>query len=625
MCLASVMTTSIAWQEELALAERLLQSSQAAAAVTEAARPGDGKGRAEDQELEEASGVDSFSLDAEEISEEAAPIETMWDEMPTPKRPATGVNAKALAAVASEEATLAKAKALTQMALNELRQRSTDDSDTVGRMKQECSTVRGRIQKNVASLGHGAVIIRQLEAAAAQVADNLGRVRHARVARLSDLAVCERRLECLLEQPRPGGCRPPCPGRGGRSKSSQLRQDPEGALPGTVPGDGSGSSREGTLRRAVVEAVEVERHALSQARRELSALESDCSVLQEGLVEARQELARLSTQLRGIIRADHTQLLTGQTGDGDASVNMEQGWNFAALHAQNLQLEVTRLCSQSEAVIHYSSKECARVSALTRDVLAQCAKEQKAHRQKLEVQAQELEFAVTAAEWSQAKASRRPAKGGESSPRAAAAARAKSERVTVIWHELKATQRHLNNLIKRAGLNLQAIEACRRITAATAVEVVVPSRAVESHSGPRLRPSSAGRRCRTPSTARRDTRRPFGSPYAVPLGAHKPSHSSSVPILPRSGDRDEEEELATLEVLGDIQLEQEDLQAELLSCRYGLDRCAVWAEVLSELHWRVQGIVGGPQQDLDRTGPQARAVAGTGAKAVRGMTQKVPR
>ncbi|CAE8661772.1 unnamed protein product, partial [Polarella glacialis] len=217
------------------------------------------------------------------------------DEMPTPtqkelsregkERVATSSwtpgNRRALAA---EDVTLARAKALTQMALEELRpseQRSTDSSH-VGRLRQECAAARGRIQGNLASLGKAVEGVRALEGCSAEVEDAQSRLRHARSSRWGELAVCERRLEILGEQDWIAG--------GGSSGSKSC---------GGAPGG----------RQALLEALEMERQALLQSRRELSALEEEMGCFLEALAEGRAQLGKQAAERRGAMKSDHAALV----------------------------------------------------------------------------------------------------------------------------------------------------------------------------------------------------------------------------------------------------------------------------------------------------------------------------
>lgn len=447
-----------------------------------------------------------------------------FDELPTPTYKVSapchptklGLATQAVqprSAPSAEEVALVKARVLSRMAFEEFRveQSSTDGAaDQVKRLRQQCSATKVRIHTSVVSMGRSAEKLKALEASMGQLEDMVSRLQHVRAARLADVALCEQRLNILLE-PNPRDDVGSKTFHPVTASGPQYPGPHRGPPPGVMPGD---------ARCAVVEAVEVERQTLAQARRELTDLEEECKEMMQGLSEVQTDVVKAAADCRSAIRTDHAKLISlvgklterrsEDTRSRSATAGNSTYDNILAQRCSNLQELAAKLCDKSSTAIQWTARQCARASARTRDRLVTEARDVQVVRNRLEAQTKELESAVSAAEWGRTRAMRQQSLENSD---ASIAAAARSEKASVLLHELLIAQKHLRNLIRRAASNQQAIESCRRITpgiAAAAAYGNAASAATAGH-GESSRPQSRGS-ASTPSLSSRGRARQSASP-----------------------------------------------------------------------------------------------------------------
>eukprot|EP00933_Yihiella_yeosuensis_P032459 TRINITY_DN26054_c0_g1_i3.p1 TRINITY_DN26054_c0_g1~~TRINITY_DN26054_c0_g1_i3.p1 ORF type:complete len:568 (-),score=118.94 TRINITY_DN26054_c0_g1_i3:505-2208(-) len=416
------------------------------------------------------------------------------DDMPTPQQDRCQENQynSAEPPLPAEDLTLARAKALIQITLQEIQPDTPMlQSSCVGRLRQECDAARARIKANVASLGSAAQGVRCLESLAAEVEHALSRVRHARSSRWADLAVCEMRLKLLAEKDWLGSA-----ARSATTKSKgRLKPD----------------------RQALLEAIEMEQQALLQSRRELTSLETETSLMLKALAEARSEVSRQAAESRTAMRSDHTALVQAhqaatprQSSKGAVICGpsrspivrhssgkriavakggkADDGSDFINQRLQMMQSEVLQLCDKCSAVIQYTDKECSQAAQASRDNMAKCSLELQVHRKKFEVQLKELDYAISSAEFTSVQANRAKQKPVESD----SSTGARAERASVLLHELRTTRRHLNSLLRRSIQDCQLVEACRKVSPSMAAATPGGVGAHSSMQPQKRRPSSAG-------------------------------------------------------------------------------------------------------------------------------------
>ena len=97
-------------------------------------------------------------------------------------------------------ATLLRAKALTQLAMDDAKKAQSStatQTSHVQRLREECQAFKGRIRRSVSSVSKAFEVTRSLEGYLVHYEDAKSRVRHAKSARQQDLAVCQRRLEIV--------------------------------------------------------------------------------------------------------------------------------------------------------------------------------------------------------------------------------------------------------------------------------------------------------------------------------------------------------------------------------------------------------------------------------------------
>eukprot|EP00931_Biecheleriopsis_adriatica_P119236 TRINITY_DN94484_c0_g1_i1.p1 TRINITY_DN94484_c0_g1~~TRINITY_DN94484_c0_g1_i1.p1 ORF type:complete len:594 (-),score=119.29 TRINITY_DN94484_c0_g1_i1:121-1902(-) len=453
--------------------------------------------------------------------------------------------------VAAEEATLMRARALSQMVLELEAPRAPQQDSTashVNRLREECAAARARIQSKVATVTKASEAVRTLEGHAADIEDAQSRLRHARSSRWSELVVCDRRLE-LLSDPSwlGGGC------------SHEAHDQAQAS-----------ASR---LRQSLVECLEIERKALLLSRRELTTMEQQLYNMQAFVSSTQTELGKHSFACRAAMRSDHatlTQTLLSREHTEAAKTPVAtdgiHGWDIWTQRLASLRGEAVQLCEQTSVLIQWTDLECGKAGQAFRAQLARCVAEEEGRKRQLEAQLKDLEYAVSSTECTLKRYSR---KGHDPS----SAKSQKAERAKVLLHELRVTHRHLQGLVRRSLRDLQVVEACRRVTAAGAA--ATPRGARNGLGAPVRRP-------RRPSSAGYHKGLGRSRSAADARGQRSSSVGRSMSFKEDAGAGDK-----ALDELRSLKLEEAHLKSDIRKCRDSVERCASWAAVLADLEDRV--------------------------------------
>eukprot|EP00439_Symbiodinium_sp_Y106_P057899 s3135_g8.t1 len=441
--------------------------------------------------------------------------------------------------------TLARARALSQMAMEDLSRpaEARVDASYVQKLREECQAANSRIQANISSVAKISGACRVLEAQHVDVEDAKSRVRHARNIRSADISVCRRRLELLQDLDWVGAA---------------ASADKEAA---TVTSARSSETPE-TSQKNLMEALEVEQEALLLMRRELDLQEEDLSQAAEQLQELHGCLKKEMAQRRAALRQDSSSAakrgsdVTSGTSAMSAPGYMSVGdsWKFWAKRVKAAQVDAQHLCKKASSTIQYTDLECAKAQRSTQDCLAQCSSEQRELRRRFDTQLKDVEFAMSCAEWTLNKPENRSKARSQSEA-------TQVQRSNVLLHELSTTQKNLRCLSRQCKRDLQVLEACRNVTTANVA----------------ARPSSAP-----------------GTPGAG-AGTLKSLKRSRSAVDTRKFRKDRSESQgppgALWEELQHLTVEQQQMTKGLRECEYGVDRCAAWASVLSNLEDRVTDVL----------------------------------
>ena len=427
-------------------------------------------------------------------------------------------------------ATLARARALSQMAMEDLSKpaEARADSSYVQKLREECAAANSRIQANVSSVAKLSGACRALEAQHVDVEDVRGRVRHARNIRSADISVCKRRLQLLQDLEWVGA-----------SASAE----------GKVAEGASTAGSEGvpeTSQKNLMEALEVEEEALLLMRRELDLLDGDLVAASEGLQELHACLKKEMAQRRAAVRQDSAAKRGSQDAEGAGYGYMSVGdsWRFWAKRVKAAQVEAQHLCQKAASTIQYTDLECTKAQRSAQDCLTQCSSEQRELRRRFDTQLKDVEFAMSCAEWTLNKPENR-------SKAQAHGEATHVQRSNVLLHELSTTQKNLRCLVRQCKRDLQILEACRNVTPANV----------------------AG-----PSVAK------AASPAKTCTGLKRSRSAGDVR-------KREKKSQSVREELQNLTAEQQQMTKGLRECEYGVDRCAAWASVLSNLEERVTEVL----------------------------------
>ncbi|CAE7446902.1 unnamed protein product [Symbiodinium natans] len=434
----------------------------------------------------------------------------------------------------SGSVTLARARALSQMAMEDLSRPSEarPDASYVQKLREECAAANSRIQANVSSLAKISGACRVLEAQQVDVEDARSRVRHARNIRCADVSVCRRRLELLQDLDWVG--------------ASAEGKVPEGTS--TLSSEGAPE----TSQKNLMEALEVEQEALLLMRRELDLLEGDLAAASENLQDLNTCLKKEMAQRRAAVRQDTAAKRT-QEGDGVGYMSVGDSWRFWAKRVKAAQAEAQQLCKKASSTIQYTDLECAKAQRSTQEYLTQCSSEQRELRRRFDTQLKDVEFAMSCAEWTLKKPENRSKANSQGEA-------TQAQRSNVLLHELATSQKNLRCLARQCKRDLQILETCRNVTAANVTAA---------------RPSSA-----SPARSARSA-----------TGSHKGLKRSRSEVLRRRGSGKPEAPEALREELKHLSAEQKQMSKGLRECEYGVDRCAAWASVLSNLEDRVTDVL----------------------------------
>ena len=424
--------------------------------------------------------------------------------------------------------TLARARALSQMAMEDLSKpaEARADSSYVQKLREECAAATSRIQANVSSVAKLSGACRALEAQLRDVEDARSRVRHARNLRSTDVSVCQRRLELLQDLDWVGA-----------SASAEGR-----------PAQGTTSSSDGvpeTAQKNLMEALEVEQEALLLMRRELDVLDDEMVAASAGLVELHACLKQEMAQRRAAVRQDSA-AKRKQESDG-TYMSVGDSWRFWVKRVKAAQMEAQQLCQKASSTIQYTDLECSKAQRSAQECLSQCSSEQRELRRRFDTQLKDVEFAMSCAEWT--------LKKPENRSKTAHGEATNVQRSNVLLHELSTTQKNLRCLVRQCKRDLQILEACRNVSPANigATGAVKPQPQCKGKPGKRSRSAVELRKLR--------------------------SDGDKVPC---SHLRDELQHLSE---------EQQQMTKGLRECEYGVERCAAWASVLSNLEDRVTEVL----------------------------------
>jgi len=437
--------------------------------------------------------------------------------------PNAGQEGKSQAVLPSRAATLARARALSQMAMEDLHKpEARVESSHVQKLREECAAAQSRIQTNVASVAKISDASRALEAQLVDIEDARSRVRHARSIRWADLAVCEKRLELLHDLDWVGS---------GKASDRSLE-----------------SGAPGASQKTLIEALELEQEAHLIMRRELGLLEDDLAAASEGLLELRTRLKKETSKRRAAVRQD-TAVKHGRSEE-ESYVTGSDSCHFWIKRVKAAQLDAQEACQRTSITIQCTDVACAKAQRQVQDSLQLCAGEQRELRRQFDTQLKDVEFAISCAEWtlnkpeSRSKASHEPG------------VQRQVQRSTVLLHELATTQKNLRCLARQSKRDLQIIEGCRNVTPSN-VSAAASTAAGASLQSPG-RTFSGLKRSRSAVDRRRKT---------CDLDAQSKGELSAE--------------------LQHMKAERHQMKRDLRECEYGMDRCAAWASVLSDLEDRV--------------------------------------
>ena len=433
--------------------------------------------------------------------------------------------------------TLARARALSQMAMEDLSKpaEARVDASYVQKLREECQAANSRIQANVSSVAKISGACKVLEAQHVDVEDAKSRVRHARNIRSADISVCRRRLELLQDLDWVGAA---------------ASADKEGA----TSARSSETPAPETSHKNLMEALEVEQEALLLMRRELDLQEEDLSQAAEQLLDLHGCLKKEMAQRCAALRQDSA----AKRGSGETSasgyMSVGDSWKFWAKRVKAAQVDAQHLCKKASSTIQYTDLECAKAQRSTQDCLAQCSSDQRELRRRFDTQLKDVEFAMSCAEWTLNKPENRSKARSQTEA-------TQVQRSNVLLHELSTTQKNLRCLSRQCKRDLQVLEACRNVTTANVA----------------ARPSSAP-----------------GTPGAGP-GTFKNLKRSRSAVATRNFRKDRSESPGPpgglWEELQHLTVEQKQMTKGLRECEYGVDRCAAWASVLSNLEDRVTDVL----------------------------------
>ncbi|CAE7688881.1 unnamed protein product, partial [Symbiodinium sp. CCMP2456] len=439
--------------------------------------------------------------------------------------------------------TLARARALSQMAMEDLSKpaESRVDASYVQKLREECQAANSRIQANVSSVAKISGACKVLEAQHVDVEDAKSRVRHARNIRSADISVCRRRQELLSDLDWVGAA-------GSADKEGQ----------GATSARSSETPAPETSQKNLMEALEVEQEALLLMRRELDKQEEDLSQAAEQLQELLGCLKKEMAQRRAALRQDSA----AKRGSGDSTfssgyMSVGDSWKFWAKRVKAAQVDAQHLCKKASSTVQYTDLECAKAQQSTQDCLAQCSSDQRELRRRFDTQLKDVEFAMSCAEWTLNKPENRSKARSQTEA-------TQVQRSNVLLHELATTQKNLRCLSRQCKRDLQVLEACRNVTTANVA----------------ARPSSAQG---TPGAGAGTFKNLKRSRSAVDTRKFRKDRSES-PVPPGG----------LWEELQHLTVEQKQMTKGLRECEYGVDRCAAWASVLSNLEYpaRMSGIKG---------------------------------
>ncbi|CAE7270204.1 unnamed protein product, partial [Symbiodinium sp. KB8] len=235
-------------------------------------------------------------------------------------------------------------------------------------------------------------------------------------------------------------------------------------------------------------------------------------------------------------------------------MSVGDSWKFWAKRVKAAQVDAQHLCKKASSTIQYTDLECAKAQRSTQDCLAQCSSDQRELRRRFDTQLKDVEFAMSCAEWTLNKPENRSKARSQTEA-------TQVQRSNVLLHELSTTQKNLRCLSRQCKRDLQVLEACRNVTTANVA----------------ARPSSAP-----------------GTPGAGP-GTFKNLKRSRSAVATRNFRKDRSESPGPpgglWEELQHLTVEQKQMTKGLRECEYGVDRCAAWASVLSNLEDRVTDVL----------------------------------
>lgn len=230
----------------------------------------------------------------------------------------------------------------------------------------------------------------------------LASLQQVRRERLSDMAACERRMELLAR------------------RSPQEAADP------------------------AQEATEAEWHLLNTARQTLLHLEGEARQILERLAVVQQTVAQEAERLRSAAAS-------GRGGGEAAEVGLMRGV------AARVRRDTGHFRETCGSVIHWVLEECGSAAEASRENMARSVAEVWKLRGRLEKQAQDVDAAIQAAEWSLAKTAK------ATDPRSSKTC-ARFERTHTLLHELRVARISLQDPLQRTMRSLQTIDACRRVS-----------------------------------------------------------------------------------------------------------------------------------------------------------------